>query len=65
VSLRAWRDIVSVLLIIIGIIMFLYGANSYNGTLGWTGFGLFFGGFAVYIVLKAYEVVEKRSVQKP
>jgi len=56
---------VSVLLIIVGIIMFLYGANSYNGTLGWTGFGLFFGGFAVYIVLKAYEVVEKRSVQKP
>jgi hypothetical protein len=66
VSWRVWRDVVSVLLIIVGTIMFLYGANYYDATVGRTGFGLFISGFVVYLVLKAYEVARKgQSGQKP
>jgi membrane-bound ClpP family serine protease len=60
-----WRDFVSVLLIIVGIVFFLYGANYYNLAIGYSGVGLFVGGFVVYAVLKAYEISTRKSGQKP
>jgi membrane-bound ClpP family serine protease len=60
-----WRDFVSVLLIIVGIVFFLYGANYYNLVIGYSGVGLFVGGFVVYAVLKAYEISTRKSGQKP
>ena len=66
VSWWLWRDVVSVLLVIVGAVIFLYGANYYDATVGWAGFWLFIGGFVVYLVLKAYEVATKgQSGQKP
>jgi membrane-bound ClpP family serine protease len=55
------RDFVSVLLIIVGIVFFLYGANYYNLAIGYGGVGLFIGGFVVYAVLKAYEISTRKS----
>ena len=60
------RDITSVLLIIVGIVLFLYGANYYNAIMGYSGIGLFFAGLVVYGVWKAYEVSTRgNSGQKP
>jgi membrane-bound ClpP family serine protease len=41
---------VSVILVIVGIGLFLYGANIYDATIGWTGFGLGIFGIVLYIV---------------
>jgi membrane-bound ClpP family serine protease len=60
------RDIVSVLLIIVGIVLFLYGANYYVAAIGYTGVGLFIGGFVVYAVWKVYAISTKgKSSQNP
>jgi membrane-bound ClpP family serine protease len=60
------RDIVSVLLIIVGVVLFLYGANYYEAAIGYAGVGLFIGGFVVYAVWKVYEVSTKgKSSQNP
>ena len=60
------RDIVSVLLIIVGIVLFLYGANYYVAAIGYAGVGFFISGFVVYAVWKMYEISTKgKSVQNP
>jgi hypothetical protein len=52
-------NLVSVILVIVGIGMFLYGANVYDATIGWAGFGLGIFGIALYIV--SYLVVSLRK----
>jgi len=49
------------LIIIAGVILFLYGANYYDAVVGWTGVGLFVGGLLSYVVLKAYEFFTKKK----
>lgn len=56
-----WRDFASVLLIFVGLLMFLYGANYYVALAGWAGLGLFTSGFVVYFVLRAYEFLTKKK----
>jgi len=57
----SWKEIVCACVIVIGVILFLYGANYYNAMIGWTGFSLIIGGFFAEIVLKVYESVRKRE----
>ena len=53
------KEIVCVCVIVIGVILFLYGANYYNAAIGWSGFSLVISGFFAGIVLKIYERVKK------
>lgn len=59
----SWRDLVCLIIVIAGIISFLYGANYYNATVGWTGIGLFAAGILGYTVLKIYETERDKKKQ--
>ena len=56
-----WRDLVFLFVVILGLVLFLYGGNYYDGAVGWTGVGLFLAGFFGYIVLKVYEALTKKK----
>ncbi len=55
------KDVLCFLLVVVGAILFLYGANYYNAAIGWTGLGVFVSGFVVFLVLKAYEILTKKK----
>jgi membrane-bound ClpP family serine protease len=60
-----WKGPVCLLVIIVGLVLFLYGANYYDAKVGWAGVGLFVGGFLLYVVLKVYERLQgSRVAQK-
>ena len=61
VAVLRWKDVVCVLMIVVGLLAFLYGANYYVELAGWAGLGLFIGGFVVYFVLKGYEFLTKKK----
>jgi hypothetical protein len=46
---------------ILGIFLFLYGANYYDNTVGWAGVLLFVVGFFGLIVLAVYNALAKRT----
>lgn len=58
----AWLNWVSVVLIIVGLGLFLYGANVYNASVGWTGFCLGIVGFLVFIVPCVYAQLNKKEL---
>lgn len=59
----SWKDLIPLLIVVLGIIMFLYGANYYDVAIGWVGIGFALGGLVAEIVLKVYEFVrQKREV---
>jgi len=47
--------------VVVGVILFLYGANYFNAAIGWTGFFLIIGGFIAEIILKVIESLRKRE----
>ena len=52
--------------VILGFVLFLYGANVFNAVVGWVGVYFFFGGILVFLVLYIYgELTEKEEVQNP
>jgi len=51
----SWKDLVCLCVVIIGIVLFLYGANFYGALIGWTGVWLVIGGFIGKIVLMVWE----------
>jgi hypothetical protein len=57
----SWKEIVCICAILIGVTLFLYGANYYNAVIGWTGFSLMIGGFFAGITFKVYESVRKKG----
>lgn len=57
----SWRDLLCICVIVIGAILFLYGANYYNVMIGWTGFSLLIVGFFAEIVFKIYEHMRKKG----
>jgi membrane-bound ClpP family serine protease len=48
-------------IIVLGIMLFLYGANYYNDIVGWAGVYLFITGILVIIVLYIYSELTKKS----
>jgi membrane-bound ClpP family serine protease len=51
---------------IIGFVLFLVGANTYNAIVGYAGVYLFIGSIAVYLILYLYkELIKKPPVQNP
>ncbi|MEM3622176.1 MAG: hypothetical protein QXZ02_03095 [Candidatus Bathyarchaeia archaeon] len=57
----SWKDFACLCIIIVGIILFLYGSNYYDATIGWTGVSFIFGGILAEIILKVYESIIKRK----
>jgi hypothetical protein len=56
-----WKDIVFWSLVIAGILLFLYGANTYDAVTGWSGIGLAACGLAAYIILKVHGNMTKKK----
>ena len=57
----SWTDIACLVLVIAGIVLFLYGANAYDSVVGYTGIGLFVGGLIVYGALRAFASMTKNK----
>ena len=55
-----WKVLLCLLVVVVGFVLFLYGANYYDATIGWTGVGLFVGGIVLYVVLKLLESKQKK-----
>ena len=51
----SWKDLVCLGVVIIGVVLFLYGANYYRVLIGWTGVYLVIGGFLLKMVLMVWE----------
>ncbi len=56
-----WKGLTCLLIVVLGFILFLYGANYYDATIGYVGLGLFIGGIVLYTFLKLYESVAKKQ----
>jgi hypothetical protein len=64
--MKLWKEVLCFLLVVVGAVVFLYGANYYSAAIGWTGLGVFISGFVVFLILKTYEILtRKKSGQKP
>jgi hypothetical protein len=51
---------------IIGVVLFLYGANYYEAAVGWVGVSFFVAGVVGFLVLYVYgELMKGNQVQKP
>ena len=62
-SLTDWACLGTVIL---GFVLFLYGANFYDAVVGWIGIYLFFGGILAFLVFYIYgELTKKEEVQNP
>lgn len=58
------EDWICILLIILGIILVLYGANYYNNLVGWFGIFLFLGGVLALILLYVYNSLAKHETEE-
>ena len=57
-----WACLVAVIL---GFVLFLYGANVYNAVVGWIGVYFFFGGILVFLVRYIYGELTKEDEVQP
>lgn len=57
----SWKDIICLFAVIIGVILFLYGANYYNAIVGWAGVFLVVAGLVFAFVFKLYEFIGKKD----
>ena len=61
-----WEGLACFLIVVLGIILFLYGANYYNNDVGWAGVYLFVGGIVAYVLLWVFwHPAKGASDQKP
>jgi heme O synthase-like polyprenyltransferase len=59
-------DLACLSAVILGFLLFLYGANMFNAVVGWIGVYFFFGGILIFLVLYIYgEWTKKEGVQNP
>ena len=47
-----WKGLACLLVVLLGVFLFLYGANYYNNVAGWAGVYLFVGGILAYVFLR-------------
>ncbi|MGA2308309.1 MAG: hypothetical protein ABSG57_02020 [Candidatus Bathyarchaeia archaeon] len=61
-----WKGLACLFVVILGVILFLYGANYYDNIVGWTGVYLFVGGIVAYVLLRVFlHRAKSASDQKP
>ena len=51
----SWNDLICLSILIMGVVLFLYGANYYEALIGWTGVYLIIAGFIMKIILMVWE----------
>ncbi len=56
----SWTDWSLLGAFILGFVLFLIGANTYNAIVGYAGIYLFIGSIAVYLVLYIYKEFKKK-----
>lgn len=56
-----WKGIVLFLVALVGIVLFLYGANYYDNTIGWAGIILVIASFVAWLALKVYGFTRKKE----
>jgi membrane-bound ClpP family serine protease len=60
----SWLSLTSVLFVLAGLSLFLYGANVYNAVIGWTGFCLCIVGILIYILPFLYVHLSKKELKQ-
>jgi divalent metal cation (Fe/Co/Zn/Cd) transporter len=59
-------DLVCLSIVILGFVLFLYGANFFDAVIGWVGVYLIIGGILVFLLFYIYnELTKKVEVQNP
>jgi peptidoglycan biosynthesis protein MviN/MurJ (putative lipid II flippase) len=59
-----WKDLVCLSIAVVGIILFLYGANYYDGTVGWAGVYVIIAGVLAEVALQIYEFLREKVLIK-
>jgi uncharacterized membrane protein len=57
----SWKDLIPLILVIFGIVLFLQGANYYNQLTGWGGVILIAAGIIAEIALWVYSSTTKKE----
>ena len=55
----SWTDWSCLGIFILGFLLFLYGANSYNAIIGYLGIYLFIGAIAAYLIIYVFKELTK------
>ena len=58
----SWTDWTILGAFVAGFVLFLYGANTYNAVVGYTGVYLFIGSIAAYLIIFTYNEATKKTV---
>ncbi len=58
----SWEDLMNLAFFVVGLILFAYGANYYNASVGWVGVALMATGFFGEITFKVYVNFIKKKV---
>ncbi len=61
----SWTDWTLFGVFVIGFLLFLYGANTYNAAVGYTGVYLFLGSIATYLIIYIYKEITKKPTSIP
>jgi hypothetical protein len=54
-----WEGPACFLVVVLGVVLFLFGANYYNNVVGWAGVYLFVGGIVAYVLLWVFSSLMK------
>ena len=57
----AWKSLAMLIVFLLGIVLFLYGANYYDAVTGWIGVFLIVGSIVAYLVMELYVILRKRG----
>lgn len=57
----SWKDLICLCTVIVGFVLFLYGANYFDALIGWTGVYVVVAGLFVEIVLTVLESLKKKE----
>jgi len=56
-----WKSIAMLMVFLLGIVLFLYGANYYEAVTGWIGVFLIVAAIVAYLVMEVYVILRKRG----
>jgi hypothetical protein len=57
----SWIDWTLLVAFIAGFLLFLYGANTWNVPVGYSGIYLFIGSIAAYLIVYVYKELNKKA----
>jgi drug/metabolite transporter (DMT)-like permease len=57
----SWKDLICLLLIVVGIVLFLYGSNYYDTTIGWAGVAVAIVGLVAELALSIFGSLRKKG----